>query len=128
MFCPECGTWNRAADLAKHTVRGRPLVIKVLHRTSAQDPEMRECFRREAEAAARFIHPFISASADMGTARDIEYVAMPHNAGGALADRLMRRKTVPAYAAVSVAVQVAGALDYSGVPPEGRRRSRRSWL
>ena len=102
MFCPECGTWNRAAAarctrcgaqlpevsappldvpdeelralrqatgnrytivkrlgsggmahvyLARHAVLERPLVIKVLHRNLADDPEMRERFRREAESA-----------------------------------------------------------------------------
>ena len=164
MFCPECGTWNRAAAaqctrcgvplpdvaappidipneelrelrvatgnrytvvkrlgsggmahvyLAKHAVLARPLVIKVLHRTLAQEPEMRERFRREAEAAARLIHPFICAIADMGTAGDIEYVAMPYYAGGSLADLLSRRKTVSASSAASIAVQVACALDYA---------------
>ena len=164
MFCPECGTWNRAAaarctrcgvplpdvtappidipdeelrelrvatgnrytvmkrlgsggmahvDLAKHAVLARPLVIKVLHRTLAQEPEMRERFRREAEAAARLIHPFICAIADMGTAGDIEYLAMPYYAGGSLADLLSRRKTVSASSAASIAVQVACALDYA---------------
>ena len=164
MFCPECGTWNRAAAarctrcgvplpdvtappidipdeelrelrvatgnrytvmkrlgsggmahvyLAKHAVLARPLVIKVLHRTLAQEPEMRERFRREAEAAARLIHPFICAIADMGTAGDIEYLAMPYYAGGSLADLLSRRKTVSASSAASIAVQVACALDYA---------------
>lgn len=164
MFCPECGTWNRAAAarctrcgvplpdvsappidipdeelrelrvatgnrytvvkrlgsggmahvyLAKHAVLARPLVIKVLHRTLAQEPEMRERFRREAEAAARLIHPFICAIADMGTAGDIEYLAMPYYAGGSLADMLSRRKTVSATSAASIAVQVACALDYA---------------
>ena len=164
MFCPECGTWNRAAAarctrcgvplpdvsappidipdeelrelraatgnrytvvkrlgsggmahvyLAKHAVLARPLVIKVLHRTLAQEPEMRERFRREAEAAARLIHPFICAIADMGTAGDIEYLAMPYYAGGSLADMLSRRKTVAAPTAASIAVQVACALDYA---------------
>ena len=164
MFCPECGTWNRAAAaqctrcgvplpdvaappidipneelrelrvatgnrytvvkrlgsggmahvyLAKHAVLARPLVIKVLHRTLAQEPEMRERFRREAEAAARLIHPFICAIADMGTAGGIEYVAMPYYAGGSLADLLSRRKTVSASSAASIAVQVACALDYA---------------
>ena len=162
MFCPECGTWNRAAAarctrcgvplpdvsappidipdeelrelrvatgnrytvvkrlgsggmahvyLAKHAVLARPLVIKVLHRTLAQEPEMRERFRREAEAAARLIHPFICAIADIGTAGDLEYVAMPYYAGGSLADMLSRRKTVSASSAASIAVQVACALD-----------------
>lgn len=164
MFCPECGTWNRAAAarctrcgvplpdvsappidipdeelrelrvatgnrytvvkrlgsggmahvyLAKHAVLARPLVIKVLHRTLAQEPEMRERFRREAEAAARLIHPFICAIADMGTAGDIEYLAMPYYAGGSMADLLSRRKTVSASSAASIAVQVACALDYA---------------
>ncbi|WP_373067467.1 serine/threonine-protein kinase [Gemmatimonas sp.] len=164
MFCPECGTWNRAAAarctrcgvplpdvsappidipdeelrelrvatgnrytvikrlgsggmahvyLAKHAVLARPLVIKVLHRTLAQEPEMRERFRREAEAAARLIHPYICAIADMGTAGDIEYLAMPYYAGGSLADMLSRRKTVSASSAASIAVQVACALDYA---------------
>ncbi len=164
MFCPECGTWNRAAAarctrcgvplpdvsappldipdeelrelrvatgnrytvvkrlgsggmahvyLAKHAVLARPLVIKVLHRTLAQEPEMRERFRREAEAAARLIHPHICAIADIGTAGDIEYVAMPYYAGGSMADLLTRRKTVSATTAASIAVQVACALDYA---------------
>ena len=164
MFCPECGTWNRAAAarctrcgvplpdvsappidipddelrelrvatgnrytvvkrlgsggmahvyLAKHAVLARPLVIKVLHRTLAQEPEMRERFRREAEAAARLIHPYICAIADIGTAGDLEYVAMPYYAGGSLADMLSRRKTVSASSAASIAVQVACALDYA---------------
>ncbi|WP_411279716.1 serine/threonine-protein kinase [Gemmatimonas sp.] len=99
--------------LAKHAVLARPLVIKVLHRTLAQEPEMRERFRREAEAAARLIHPYICAIADMGTAGDIEYLAMPYYAGGSLADMLSRRKTVSASSAASIAVQVACALDYA---------------
>ncbi len=164
MFCPDCGTWNRAVAarctrcgaplpevsappidipdeelrelrhatgnrytvvkrlgsggmahvyLARHTVLGRPLVIKVLHRTLAQEPEMRERFRREAEAAARLVHPYICAIADMGTSGDIEYLAMPYYAGGSLADLLSRRKTVSATTAASVATQVACALDYA---------------
>ncbi|WP_337171590.1 serine/threonine-protein kinase [Gemmatimonas aurantiaca] len=99
--------------LARHTVLGRPLVIKVLHRTLAQEPEMRERFRREAEAAARLVHPYICAIADMGTSGDIEYLAMPYYAGGSLADLLSRRKTVSATTAASVATQVACALDYA---------------
>lgn len=164
MFCPDCGTWNRAVAarctrcgaplpevsappidipdeelrelrhatgnrytvvkrlgsggmahvyLARHTVLGRPLVIKVLHRTLSQEPEMRERFRREAEAAARLVHPYICAIADMGTSGDIEYLAMPYYAGGSLADLLSRRKTVSATTAASVATQVACALDYA---------------
>ena len=164
MFCPECGTWNRAAAarcvrcgvplpevtappldipdselqelrqatgnrytivkrlgsggmahvyLARHAVLSRPLVIKVLHKSLAQDPEMRERFRREAEAAARLVHPYVCAIADMGTAGDIEYIAMPYYAGGSLADLLSRQRTVQPGAAASIGAQVACALDYA---------------
>ncbi len=164
MFCPECGTWNRAAAarctrcgvalpevtappldvpddelralrqatgnrytivkrlgsggmahvyLARHAVLERPLVIKVLHRTLADDPEMRERFRREAESAARLVHPYICAIADMGAAGHIEYLVMPYYAGGSLADRLARQRTIAPTVAASIAVQVACALDYA---------------
>ncbi len=164
MFCPECGTWNRAAAakctrcgivlpevsappfdvpddelrelrqatgnrytivkrlgsggmahvyLAKHVVLGRSLVIKVLHKMLAQEEEMRERFRREAEAAARLVHPFICAIGDMGTAGDIDYLVMPYYAGGSLADLLGRQKTISAVPAAAIAVQVACALDYA---------------
>src|SRR5688572_21207388 len=117
MFCPECGTWNRAAAaqcsrcttalpdvpeapddkpdeeldqlrrgtggryriyrrlatggmasvfLAKHAALGRPLVIKVLLSHLARDTEMRERFRREAEAASQLLHPHIASILDYG--------------------------------------------------------------
>ncbi len=164
MFCPECGTWNRAAAarctrcsgalpevsappfdipddelrelrlatgsrytivkrlgsggmahvyLARHVALGRPLVIKVLHKTLAQEAEMRERFRREAEAAARLVHPFVCAIADMGTLGDIDYLVMPYYAGGSLADLLARQRVVAANAAAAIGVQVSCALDYA---------------
>ena len=164
MFCPECGTWNRAAAarctrcgvvlpevsappfdvpddelrelrqatgnrytivkrlgsggmahvyLARHAVLGRSLVIKVLHKALAQEAEMRERFRREAEAAARLVHPFVCAIADMGTSAGVDFLVMPYYAGGSLADLLARQRTVQAAPAAAIAVQVACALDYA---------------
>jgi serine/threonine-protein kinase len=164
MFCPDCGTWNRAAAatctrcgtalpevaappldipddelrelrlatgnrfaivkrlgsggmahvyLARHALLGRPLVIKVLHKSLARESEMRERFRREAEAAARLVHPYICAITDMGTYGEIDFLVMPYYAGGSLADLLARRRTVSAPTAASVASQVAVALDYA---------------
>jgi len=164
MFCPECGTWNRAAAarctrcsgvlpevsappidipdeelrdlrlatgnrytivkrlgsggmahvyLARHVALGRPLVIKVLHKTLATEPEMRERFRREAEAAARLVHPYVCAIGDMGTLGDIDFLVMPYYAGGSLADLLARQRVVAPTLAAAIAVQVACALDYA---------------
>ncbi len=164
MFCPDCGTWNRAIAarcskcgaalpevsappldipdaelqglrratgnhyaivkrlgsggmahvyLARHTLLGRALVIKVLHASLATDSEMRVRFRREAEAASRLVHPHICGIVDMGTSGDIDYLVMPYYAGGSLADLLARRKIIDAAMAASVGVQVSCALDYA---------------
>jgi len=99
--------------LARHVVLERPLVIKVLHRTLADDPEMRERFRREAESAARLVHPYICAIVDMGATGPVEYLAMPYYAGGSLADRLGRQRKIAPSEAAAIGVQVACALDYA---------------
>jgi serine/threonine-protein kinase len=164
MFCPSCGTWNRASApacqrcgaalpelvappieqpdeelvqlrlatgnrytitrrlgsggmahvyLATQAVLQRAVVIKVLHRQLARDQEMRERFRREAEAAARLVHPNIVPITDHGAAGDIEYLVMPYFVGGSLADQLARQKVVPPARAAAIAAQVATGLDYA---------------
>jgi serine/threonine-protein kinase len=98
---------------ALHHELARPLVIKVLHPHLARDPEMRERFRREAEAASQLVHPHICTIIDFGTVGDAVYLVLPYLVGGSLADLLMRDKTVRAPRAAAVAAQVAAALDYA---------------
>jgi serine/threonine protein kinase len=98
---------------AEHVQLGRPLVIKVLHAHLAREQEMRERFRREAEAAASLIHPHICAIIDYGSSDEVVYLVMPHLSGGSLADRLVRDRIVPPLVAASATVQVACALDYA---------------
>ena len=98
---------------ALHSVLERPLVIKVLHGHLAKDPEMRERFRREAEAASQLVHPHICAILDYGALGDTVYLVMPHLAGGSLADILVRDRTVPAAPCAAIGGQVATALDYA---------------
>jgi serine/threonine-protein kinase len=99
--------------LARHTALNRPYVIKVLHASLSGEAEMRERFRREAEAAARLVHPFICAIADMGSTGDVDYLVMPYFGGGSLADLLARQRTVGAMMAAAVAAQVSCGLDYA---------------
>ena len=98
---------------AEHVQLGRPLVIKVLHAHLARELEMRERFRREAEAAASLIHPHVCPIIDYGSSDEVVYLVMPHLSGGSLADRLVRDRIVPPVVAASATVQVACALDYA---------------
>jgi len=164
MFCPDCGTWNRAAAVAcsrctaelpelrdtpteppdeeldlmrrvtggryriyrrlatggmasvyaaKHVQLGRPVVIKVLLAHLAREAEMRERFRREAEAAAQLLHPYICQILDYGELETTVYLVMPYLAGGSLADLIVRGGTVAPHLAAMVSAQVAVALDYA---------------
>src|SRR5881275_603164 len=145
MFCPECGTWNRAsaaactrcnnalpevvaapfeqpdAELSKlrratgnryRVIRrlggggmadvytaeqaqlARTVVIKVLHPHLARDAEVAERFRREAEAAAKLVHPHICGILDYGATTDVVFTVMPYLEGGSLADLIQKHRTV----------------------------------
>ncbi len=99
--------------IAEHVQLGSPVVIKVLHAHLAREAEMRERFRREAEAAAHLVHPFICPIVDYGASDEAVYLIMPHLSGGSLADRLVQDRTVPPAFAATTSVHVACALDYA---------------
>ena len=164
MFCPDCGTWNRAtaprctrctAELpvlsgspaeppdpeisalrrlvgsryrivrrlgsggmahvyyAEHQALRRPVVIKMLHAHLAREPEMRERFRREAEAASQLTHPYLCTILDYGASSEAVYIVLPYLSGGSLADQLTKERIVAPAAAAAVCAQVAMALDYA---------------
>jgi serine/threonine-protein kinase len=164
MFCPTCGTWNRAslpacsrcgdllpelahapferpdeeitrlrratgtryrvirrlggggmADvfLAEQAQLARTVVIKVLHPHLARDAEVAERFRREAEAAAKLVHPHVCQILDYGATESVVFTIMPYLKGGSLADAISKHRYVDPARAACVAAQVAVALDYA---------------
>jgi len=164
VFCPECGTWNRAhaaacsrctsvlpviggtpqekPDEAISALRratgsryrilrrlggggmatvyraeqmplGRDVVVKVLHAHLARDAEMAERFRREAEAAAQLVHPFICPLLDFGRSGETVYIVMPYLGGGSLADRVQKDRAVSPVVIAAAAAQVAVGLDHA---------------
>ena len=164
MFCPECGTWNRALAAscsrcatalpelgvtptekpdeeitalrratgtryrilkrlggggmatvfrAEQMPLAREVIVKVLHAHLARDSEMTERFRREAEAAARLVHPYICPVLDFGEMGETVYIVMPYLGGGSLADRVQKERTVAPGVAAAAAAQVAVALDHA---------------
>jgi serine/threonine-protein kinase len=98
---------------AEHARLGRRLAIKVLHVHLARDGEMRERFRREAEAASRLWHPAICPILDFGEAGELTWLVLPFLAGGSLATRMQRTPRLAPAAVAAAAAQVAGGLDHA---------------
>jgi serine/threonine protein kinase len=99
--------------LAEHARLRRPLAIKVLHVHLARDSEMRERFRREAEAASRLVHPAICSILDYGEAGDLVWLVMPYLTGGSFADQLNKSPTLPPVRVALVAAETSAGLDHA---------------
>ncbi len=67
----------------------RPVAVKVMLKEYGADAEFVEKFKREAQAAARLIHPNIAQVYSYGIADGMPYIAMELVAGGSL-DQLMK--------------------------------------
>jgi serine/threonine-protein kinase len=98
---------------AEHALLRRPLVVKVLHPHLAKDAEMRERFRREAEAASQLEHPHICTIEDFGEQEECVYLVMPYLRGGSLAGKMQKDKSLPTPFSVQCAAQTSNALDYA---------------
>jgi serine/threonine-protein kinase len=99
--------------VARHARLQRQLAIKVLHVHLARDAEMRERFRREAEAASRLLHPAVCPILDYGEAGELVWLVMPYMAGGSLADEMARTTTITPERTALLTAQVAAGLDYA---------------
>lgn len=67
----------------------RPVAVKVMLKEYGSDPAFVEKFKKEAQAAARLIHPNIAQIYSYGIADGMPYIAMELVAGGSL-DQVMR--------------------------------------
>ena len=67
---------------------GRLVAIKTLSASTAQSPDARQRFEREAKAISRLSHPHICALYDVGHEGDVEYLVMELLDGETLARRL----------------------------------------
>ena len=67
----------------------RPVAVKVMLKEYGSDPAFVEKFKKEAQAAARLIHPNIAQIYSYGIASGMPYIAMELVAGGSL-DQVMR--------------------------------------
>src|SRR5215831_6901555 len=87
----------------------RRIALKVLRPEQLNDPVHRQRLVREARAASSLVHPNIVTVHDVGSDRQIDFIAMEHVEGRPL-DQLIPKEGLAAKQALAYAIQIAGAL------------------
>jgi serine/threonine-protein kinase len=90
----------------------RPVAVKVLEQSWANDPEFLGRFRKEARAIAALDHPNILLIHDFGVANGVPYLVMPYISGGTFAQR-MRQTRLTLDEIAFYLEQIGSALDYA---------------
>jgi serine/threonine protein kinase len=95
---------------ATDTRLGRPVAVKVLRETIADQPEMRNRMLAETRLAARLHHPNVVEVLDVGVEDGHPFLVMERLHGSTLRDHLARRVRLEPDAATDIARQVLAAL------------------
>jgi serine/threonine-protein kinase len=103
---------NATVYLAHDPKHDRRVAIKVLLPELALSVRA-ERFLREIQIAAKLTHPHILPIHDSGAAEGMLYYVMPYVEGESLRDRLQRENQLPLADALTIAREVAAALDYA---------------
>jgi serine/threonine-protein kinase len=97
--------------LAEHLRLGRKVAIKILSPELARDDAFRRRFIRESQLAASLEHPNIVPVYDAGEIDDVAYISMRYVAGPDLSTFIKSAGSLDGPATVSIAAQIASALD-----------------
>lgn len=98
--------------LAEQQSVQRDVALKVMSTTLLGDDQFGERFLREARIAARLRHPNVVQVHDVGISGEYHYIAMEYLPGGPVMGPSSGPR--PLGFALSVASQIASALDYAG--------------
>ena len=96
---------------AHDTKLGRDVAIKVLPEAFAHDPERLSRFQREAKMLAALNHPNIATIYGLEQSGGTSYLVMELVPGETLAERVKRDGAVPIEEALTIAKQIAEALE-----------------
>ncbi|MFH1377967.1 MAG: serine/threonine-protein kinase [Planctomycetota bacterium] len=96
---------------ARHTLLGADVAIKLLAPGRETTPDMRRRFLIEARATQAFSHRNVIAIREVGENTDgTLFLAMDYSPGESLRQRLNRMRRLPFEEAVSIAIQILGAI------------------
>jgi eukaryotic-like serine/threonine-protein kinase len=96
---------------AHDTKLGRDVAIKVLPEAFAYDADRLSRFQREAKMLASLNHPNVATIHGLEQSGDTSYLVMELVSGETLAERVKREGAVPIQEALTVAKQIAEALE-----------------
>ncbi|HVA93583.1 MAG TPA: serine/threonine-protein kinase [Candidatus Dormibacteraeota bacterium] len=96
---------------AHDTKFGRDVAIKVLPEDVAHDPERLSRFQREAKMLAALNHPNIATIFGLEHSDGVQYLVMELVPGDTLQQRVKRDGPVPVEEALTIAKQIAEALE-----------------
>ncbi len=97
---------------AEHVQLGRPVALKVLNAEMATHREAMLRFEREALVSAKIQHPNVVSATDSGRLRDGSlYLVLELVEGRSLRDLITSEGQLPMPRALSIATQIADALD-----------------
>ena len=90
----------------------RPIAVKIMQKSLGEDAEFVEKFKKEAQSAARLIHPNIAQIYSYGICKGLPYIAMELASGGSLFSLMSAAKGKTDIARViKICQQVAQALQ-----------------
>jgi serine/threonine protein kinase len=95
----------------RHEQTGQTVAVKVMAADMAADPLLFKRFEQEASAARRLRHPHIVQGLEFGLHNDQPYLVMELVEGENLGQRVKRLGRIPEAEAVSIALQIADALE-----------------
>ena len=108
---------------ARDTRLDRIVALKVLPEELAADPQFLDRFDREARAISQLSHPHICPLFDVGAENGVHFLVMEYLEGETLAERLAKvstlkaqRSGLPLNEALTIAIQIAGALVTTRIP------------
>lgn len=94
---------------------GRDVAIKVMLPEMAQNPDLKERFVREAQAAGHLRHPNIVTIHDLGEEGGVPYIVMEYLEGEDLDDLIRRQAPLSILEKLDIIRQVCNALGYAHV-------------
>jgi len=99
--------------LARDVALDRPVAMKLLPRTLADSPSLRERFLREARTAARLSHPHIVPIHAVESHDDLAFFVMAYVDGETLGERVRRAGPLPLHDGMRTIQEVAWALGHA---------------